>query len=141
MNLQIDAHVDSRRSLLSETFKVFDVLSLYLPVTIRCRLLMRQTRILKNTGWDTELDKTIADLWRDLHADLIKLKDISFPRQVFSTDDDALCLNLHSDASSVCYGFAAYIKGSFGPRLLLAKAKTATVQALTLPVLNFWVFI
>ena len=52
---------NTKRQLLSQISKVFDPLSLFLPVTIRGRLLMRKTWE-QEMGWDDEIDAELKKL-------------------------------------------------------------------------------
>ena len=135
-DFSLDENVRSKRSLLSQISKVFDPLSLYLPVTIRGRLLMRKTWGM-GLSWDEELGEDILKSWHALSSDLNALKDISFPRTSFCSSEENLSVHVFCDASSLCYGFSVYVSSSTSaPRLLLAKSKVAPLEKRTLPSLE-----
>ena len=125
----------TKRKLLSQTSKVFDPLSLYLPVTVKGRILMRQTWQ-KQMGWDDNLPDDLNKLASAHFIDLKKLHQISFPRMTFSESEENLSLNIFCDASSSCYGFVVYVNNKNKNNILLAKAKVAPLNGRTLPTLE-----
>ena len=78
--VQCDPSASTKRRILSETSKLFDPLSLCLPVTVRSRVLLR-TMWRKQFGWDDPLPPEIMSSWRELAKDLSGLSDIHFDRQ------------------------------------------------------------
>ena len=113
----------TKRDVLRYTSKVFDPLSLFLPVTIRGRLLMKSI-------WETGIDwdKTIPDkefnIWKDLQTDLIEMKNIEISRQTCDvSSNNPISLHIFMDGSNFCYGFCAYIVSDMGSNLVFAKAK------------------
>ena len=128
--------VSSKRDLLSQISKVFDPLSLFSPVTVRGRLLMKETWERK-IPWDNELDDDLQQSWLALKGDLELLKGLSFPRSSFCSLQPNLTLNVFCDASTSCYGFAVYVvTPSSGAHLLVAKNKVAPLKGRTLPCLE-----
>ncbi|KAL7644522.1 UNVERIFIED_CONTAM: hypothetical protein RMT77_005354 [Armadillidium vulgare] len=127
---------NSKRQLLSQISKVFDPLSLFLPVTIRGRLLMRKTWE-QEMSWDDEIDEELKTLWEKLRLDLISLKEITFERSCFETEGSNLSLNIFCDAGSSCYGFVMYISSNTkAPSILWSKGKVAPLKGRTLPCLE-----
>ena len=59
---KINPQAATKREVLSETSKVFDPLSLCLPVTIRGHLLMRDLWVEKLT-WDEEIPSEYQKIW------------------------------------------------------------------------------
>lgn len=128
--------ITTKRQLLSEVAKVFDPLSLFLPVTIRGRLLVKRTWE-QEIGWDEEVDQELKHAWGKLHKDLDALKQLKFPRSCFETDDSVLSISIFCDASTLCYGFVVYISSeSQGPNILWSKGKVAPAKGKTLPMLE-----
>ena len=128
--------VNTKRQLLSQISKVFDPLSLFLPITIRGRLLMRKTWE-QGMGWEDEIDSELKILWEKLHSDLNSLKTISFERSCFETEGSDLSLHIFCDASSKCYGFVVYVSsGSKTPSILWSKGKVSPLKGKTLPCLE-----
>lgn len=85
-----------KRQCLSQIAKVFGPSSLFLPVTIRGRLLMRKTWK-QEISWDDEIDSALKT-WEKLLMDLISLKDTSFKRSCFVTEDSDMSFNIFCDA-------------------------------------------
>ena len=83
--------------------KLFDPLGLYLPVTVRSKIIMRELWS-QNLSWDENVME--KHLWSQLAHDLTSL-NVTFPRYVvneaFDTD-----LYLFCDSSKQSYGFALY---------------------------------
>ena len=128
--------VSTKRQLLSEISKVFDPLSLFLPVTIRGRLLMKKTW-LQDIGWDDKVCDEVIASWEKLRFDLSFLKEIHFPRSCFESEDSSLSLNIFCDASTSAYGFVVYVcSEDHGPSILWSKGKVAPAQGRTLPCLE-----
>lgn len=128
--------VFSKRQLLSQISKVFDPLSLFLPVTIRGRLLMRETWN-REMGWDENIGLDLNSLWEELRKDLTGLKEISFPRSCFETESKDLNLHVFCDASPKCYGFVIYISSTKeGPKIFWSKGKVSPLKGRTLPTLE-----
>ncbi|XP_043212925.1 uncharacterized protein LOC122377020 [Amphibalanus amphitrite] len=116
----------TKRQLLSNISKVFDPLSLALPVTIRGRLLMKQ--VWKDgTAWDEEVTPEVYRDWKLLKNDLNYLREIKFPRKTGDTEiGQPTELHLFCDGSKTCYGFACYVKQENSePQLVFAKSKLA----------------
>ena len=116
----------TKRQLLSNISKVFDPLSLALPVTIRGRLLMKQ--VWKDgTAWDEEVTPEVYRDWKLLKNDLASLREVKFPRKTGDTEiGQPTELHLFCDGSKACYGFACYVKQeNSDPQLVFTKSKLA----------------
>ena len=71
----------TKRGILSILSKVFDPLGVYLPVTVRGKLLMRKLWA-SGLDWDEEISDELRVETDRLLNDLSQLKDISFDRRV-----------------------------------------------------------
>ena len=76
-----DMEASTKRKILSVTSKVLDPLFLYLPVTVRSCLLMRDSWRQK-LNWDDAVPQNMSSVWRRLTKDLSALDSVSFPRRV-----------------------------------------------------------
>ena len=116
----------TERQLLSNISKVFDPLSLALPVTIRGRILMKKVWK-EGTAWDEEVSPEVYRDWKALKADLASLCDFKFPRKTGDTEQrQPTELHLFCDGSKACYGFACYVKQrNSEPQLAFSKSKLA----------------
>ena len=81
----IDLSVNTKRGILAQTARVFDPLSLCLPVTIRGKMLLRDLWSQK-LDWDDIVWKEFQNLWFALSCDLAKLDSLQFLRFVISED-------------------------------------------------------
>ncbi|XP_043219934.1 uncharacterized protein LOC122380652 [Amphibalanus amphitrite] len=116
----------TKRQLLSNVSKVFDPLSLALPVTIRGRILMKQVWT-EGTAWDEDVSPAVLAEWQRLKKDLLSLREFQFSRETGDTESgQPTDLHLFCDGSKTSYGFACYLKqeGS-DPQLVFAKSKLA----------------
>ena len=132
--VKCDPSASTKRGVLSESAKIFDPLSLCLPVTVRSRVLIR-TMWQNDYGWDDPLPPEILSVWEDLAEDLSGLSDFHFNRQAVVGGQPG-DLYIFCDASKEAYGFAAYIVQDRHSSLMFAKAKIAPMNDKTLPVLE-----
>lgn len=116
----------TKRQLLSNISKVFDPLSLVLPVTVRGRILMKQVWK-EGTAWDEDVSPDVYKEWERLRGDLTSLCELQFPRKTGDTElNQPTELHLFCDGSKSCYGFACYVKQEDSvPQLVFAKSKLA----------------
>ena len=134
-DFELEENVSTKREILSQISKVFDPLSLCLPVLIRGRLLMR--KIWKGGGkWDEPVSSELVAEWKAMKPDFEKLKTLVFSRSVFDGQDDSSSLCVFCDASTTSYGFVVYVRSSVGARFLLSKGKVAPLKGRTLPSLE-----
>ena len=130
----VSIEANTKRKILAETSKIFDPLSLFLPVAIRGRLLMRDLWQAK-LNWDDLVPENIVSKWKVLHSELNELNQISVARKAFKPGD-ANSLHIFCDSSKSCYGFAAYAFNGTESNLIFAKAKMAPIKSRTLPTLE-----
>ena len=133
-NFELDINANTKRTILAQTSKIFDPLSLFLPVTIRGRLLMRSLWKLK-VDWDEIVPPEMIKTWQSLYHEYNQLKEISAPRCAFNSSE-LNSLHIFCDASKKSYGFAAYAHNNCDTNLIFAKAKVAPIQDRTLPSLE-----
>ena len=118
---KINLKANTKREVLAEVSKVFDPLSLGLPVTIGGQVLLRDLWK-QELGWDDKIPSLAREGWDRLSQDLLGLRDIKFERNVVSSDLPA-SLYLFSDAAkSGAYGFVAYLKQGGTCHNVFAKA-------------------
>ena len=133
-NTQINPEASCKREVLSQVSKVFDPISLCLPVTVRGKAILRK---IWNNGydWDDKLSSEIQKEWSELAHDLALLNTVEFPRSVINEDKPSE-LNVFCDASKQNYGFAVYNVQNGKSCLAFAKAKVAPKKTKTLPTLE-----
>jgi hypothetical protein len=120
----------TKRHVLSQISKVFDPLSLVLPVTIRGRLLMKKIWS-DDTKWDEEVSDALSQPWVKLQEDLSSLSTISFPRMTTETNKPKI-VHVFCDGSKSCYGFNCYATNNDSSQLIFAKGKV-TPKAKSIP--------
>ena len=130
----IDPLAKTKRSVLSQTSKVFDPLSLCLPVTVRGKMLLRDLWSQKK-DWDSEICSESQASWTSLSKDLSQLPSLEFPRPCIDTDMPSEMF-IFCDASKQAYGFCAYNVQNGKSTLVFAKAKVAPMKAKSLPTLE-----
>ena len=124
---KIDPEANTKRTILSQTSKIFDPLNLVLPVTIRGRILMRRIWKLE-VGWDEKLPKEISNEMKSISRDFEMLSELQFPRQVIN-ENKSYGLHVFCDSSSEAYGFTAYaVDQDDHSSLIYAKAKLAPLR-------------
>lgn len=125
--------VTTKRLCLSVTSQLFDPLGMLLPVSIKARLALQNLWRLK-VDWDEVIPIEYQQTWQSILNDLVKCRDIQFPRQV--TDCQEVTIHAFSDASTVAYGTALYVVSGNKSKLLIAKAKVAPIKPVTVPKLE-----
>ena len=132
-NVEISSECDTKRKILSEISKVYDPLGVFLPLTVRGKILMRQLWIDK-MAWDQDVPAQYLDTWRKLASDLNELSSFEFPRNAVECENNRLVI--FCDASKLVYGFNAYAVGESSSNLIFAKSKVSPVKSRSLPTLE-----
>ena len=133
-NPHIDHNVKTKRGILSQTSKVFDPLSLCLPVTVRGKVILRELWSQK-VDWDEEISSDSLSKWSALSKDLSQLPSLVFPRFCIDKDKSSE-LYIFCDSSKQAYGFAAYNVQEGKSSLIFSKAKVAPMKPKSLPTLE-----
>ena len=123
----------SKRQLLSAVSSIFDPLGLVTPLTIRGKLLVKHTWLIKS-NWDETLPDTFAQDWQEIISDLCQVNLIKFPRSVVGTEP--CFLHVLCDASSHAYGAVTYLSTGDYSQLLTTKARATPVKSSSLPQLE-----
>ena len=77
-----DKDAKTKRGILCQSTKLFDPHGLYLPVTVRSKILMRELWS-QNHSWDENVMGKHMNLWSQLAHDLTSL-NVTFPRYVLT---------------------------------------------------------
>ena len=126
--------VFTRRSVLSKLSRTFDLLGLYLPVSMCGKIPMRklwQTKV----EWDKELSIEFCGEWSSIKSDFYLLLTATFLRRVLHVFNENI-LVVFCDTSKSAYGFASYGVYDAVSNLLFAKAKAARLKTKTLATLE-----
>ena len=130
----LDPSTNTKRSILSQISKVFDPLGLFLPVTTKGKILMRELWSLK-LSWDEPVPENLQREWSKHCSDLSQLSSIPLPRSCANQDsNNSLCI--FCDASKSSYGFAIYNVCNGSSQLMFAKSRVAPSKPKTLPMLE-----
>ena len=123
----------TKRSILSDSSKLFDPIGLLSPVTIRCRLLMQELWREK-LSWDEAVSNCIFVKWSKLIGDINEIQGIKFDRNL--DVGESIDLYVFCDASTVAYGAVCYIKTNSGIKYVMCKSRVAPIKIITLPQLE-----
>ena len=107
--VEIDSSANTKRSILAEASKVFDPLSVTIPVSVKCKTLISTLWGEKSTGnhWDEEVSGERCGEWNKLSLGLAGLSSVTFPRAALSSRFP-VDLYLSTDASKKAYGYVVY---------------------------------
>ncbi|XP_055615223.1 uncharacterized protein LOC129761523 [Toxorhynchites rutilus septentrionalis] len=120
----------TRRTVLSDTAKLFDPLGLIGPVIVLAKIFV-QSLWRTSTSWDNPLDEYQQQHWLEFRSSLQGLVSITIPRWA-TPSFNRVVLEMHGfcDASEKAYGACLYLRvvsndGRIAVRLLTAKSKVA----------------
>lgn len=127
----------TKRTVLSQTARLFDPLGWLAPIIVRAKLLI-QAAWLQQLEWDAPLAKPEAETWTRLEEELPLLGRIRIPRWFhYDTPEDDLEIHGFSDASERAYAAVVYIRAVVAghPRvsLVMAKTRVAPLKRVSLP--------
>ncbi|KMQ86917.1 gag-pol protein, partial [Lasius niger] len=128
----------TKRSVLSQTARLFDPLGWLAPVVIGAKIII-QALWLQQLEWDEPVTPGDERAWLRIQAELPALGEIRVPRWIHTRQADRR-VELHgfADASERAYAAAVYARihpdeDTEGPLLLAAKAKVAPLRQVSLP--------
>lgn len=127
----------TKRLILSETAKVFDILGLVSPVIVTAKILL-QSLWLQNLSWDQEVSDELSQRWLQLRSELSELNSLKIPRHVSSKDPNSIELHGFSDASESAYGACIYIRTvdsaqTVHVHLLTSKTRVSPLKTVSIP--------
>ncbi|KAG8179366.1 hypothetical protein JTE90_016541 [Oedothorax gibbosus] len=109
----------TKRLVLSTSGKIFDVLGLVTPYTIRLKCLFQELW-LRKISWDDELPADLHQTFIQWRSELFNLADLRVPRNILDCSLDGandLQIHIFSDASQKAYGTAAYLRVKNGDHI------------------------
>ena len=131
--------VITKRMLVSDIAKTFDILGWFSPTTIKMKILLQRLWELK-VDWDDPVPSMIYDAWSRWRSELPLLADKHIPRCYFKKESYITSLELHGfcDASELAYGAVVYLRmtdsnGDIQISLVTSKTKVAPIKRLTIP--------
>ena len=129
----------TKRTLVADIAKVFDVMGWVSPAIIKVKILLQrlwEARI----GWDESLPSHLLDTWMRWRSELPLLSEIHIDRYYFSGSERLISLQLHgfSDASEDAYAAIVYLRsidncGCINLSIVIAKSRVAPIKKLTIP--------
>ena len=129
----------TKRILVSEVAKTFDVLGWFAPAIIKVKIVLQRLWELK-TGWDDQLPPAIQEVWSQWRSELSLLSSKHLPRCYFPDTANIVAVELHgfSDASEDAYAGVIYLRmmdslEQVHTSLVVAKTKVAPIKRLTIP--------
>ena len=132
----------SRRVVLQQVMRIYDVMGLVSPFVLKARLMLRQTWLLKDIGWDDVLPDHMYEEWIRFFRCLFELNQFVIPR--CAKPENAVgkpVLVIFSDGSEAAYGFSAYVRwnttdGVYSSMLIFSKARVAPLNRISVPQLE-----
>ena len=129
----------TKRGLVSDVAKTFDVLGWFSPSTIKVKILMQQLWEDK-VDWDDPVPSRIQDSWIQWRSELPLLSQKCIPRCYFNKKSQPRSMEIHgfADASEVAYAAVVYLRitdesDNAQTSLVISKTKVAPIKRLTIP--------
>ena len=129
----------TKRVLISDVSKVFDVFGWFSPCTVKMKILFQKLWELK-LDWDDPVPEDVRELWARWRTELKVLSTKQIPRCFFNKMSHVSSRQLHgfSDASERAYSAVIYLRmectdGSIQVSLVSSKSRVAPIKKLTIP--------
>ena len=129
----------TKRLLVSDVAKTFDILGWFTPTTIKAKILLQRLWE-RGVDWDENVPTDLLDTWRRWRLELQLLSDKTLSRCYFRDDPHECQTQLHgfSDVSEVAYAAVVYLriqdpKGAVYVSLVMANTRVAPLKKLTIP--------
>ena len=129
----------TKRDLVSDIAKTFDVLGWFAPTIIKVKILLQRLWE-QRVDWDDPVPEATYDEWFKWRSELYLLPTKHIPRCYFDKSTQVATFQLHgfSDASENAYAAVVYLRitDTFGKTqvsLVSSKTKVAPIKKLTIP--------
>ena len=129
----------TKRALVSDIAKTYDVLGWFAPVIIKAKILLQKVWE-SRVDWDEDVPEPVADEWSLWSSQLKSLSQVHIPRCYFPKEVEIVSIQLHgfSDASESAYAAVVYLRltdtrGGVHISLVASKTKVAPIKRLTIP--------
>ncbi|XP_068246869.1 uncharacterized protein [Palaemon carinicauda] len=130
----------TRRGLLSTISSLYDLLGLLSPIILPAKKLLQELCQIESLDWDERIPDKPAERWQHWIQGLHLLEQLSIPRCFKSSgfgNATGSSLVLFSDASTVCYGVAAYLvlhdRNQVQSNLVMGKSRVSPKKVVTIP--------
>ena len=129
----------TKRDLVSDIAKTFDILGWFSPSTIKVKILLQQLWEQK-VGWDDPVPSHIRDAWFQWRSELHLLSGKHIPCCYFDKATRVSSVELHGfcDASELAYAAVIYLRftgtdNDIQISLVTSKTKVAPIKRLSIP--------
>jgi hypothetical protein len=129
----------TKRKLVSDIAKIYDVLGWFAPSTIKSKILLQRVWESK-VEWDDPVPPPIKEEWMLWRSQLKYLHQVHIPRCYFPKQTQIVSFQIHgfSDASESAYAGVVYFRmtdreGAVHTSLIASKTKVAPIKRLTIP--------
>ena len=136
-----ETYTPSKRGVIRDIAKTFDVLGWVSPVIVPMKILYRELWQTK-ADWDDEVSQEHAERHKTWREELPLLKEVKLQRCYFRKEKP-ISLQLHgfSDASTEAYGAVIYIRATYPSQpptveLVIAKSKVTPLATRSIPQLE-----
>ena len=133
------SEVVTKRILVSDVAKVFDVLGWFAPATVAMKILLQRVWE-ERVGWDDPVPEELQRIWRQWRSELPSLTSKGVPRCYFPKNAQIVSIQIHgfSDASEDAYAGVVYLrlvdsKGAVHTSLVVSKTKVCPIKRLSIP--------
>lgn len=126
----------SKRTILSETARLYDPLGWLTPCTVVAKSLFKQLWEI-GVDWDDEVPCELQQKWLEYRSSLYAFSKLKIPRWIQCSNDQKFELHCFCDASTIAYAAAVYAR-VITPRgifvnLLQAKSKISPIKTVSIP--------
>ena len=129
----------TKKVIVSDVAKVFDVLGWFSPVIVKMKILLQRLSEIK-LDWDDPIPDDIRQVWSQWRNELPLLTTMHVPRCYFSFKDATVSTQLHgfSDASEDAYGGVVFLRTEDSTKkvhvaLVISKTKVSPIKRLSIP--------
>ena len=129
----------TKRMLVSDVSKVFDVFGWFAPVTIRMKILLQRVWE-RRVDWDSPVPEDSQRAWQQWRCELPSLSSKGVPRCYFPKTVQVVSTQIHGfcDASEEAYAGVVYLpmvdsKGDIHISLVMSKTKVAPIKRMSIP--------
>ncbi|KAH9633686.1 hypothetical protein HF086_009020 [Spodoptera exigua] len=126
----------TKRSILSETARIFDPLGFLSPITIQAKCMIQKLWVL-GIGWDETPPDDVIRTWNTYRDQLPELAQFKIPRKLTCPDAKSYEIHGFCDSSEVAYGAVVYLRVVQASRvnvfLVCSKARVVPLKRISLP--------
>lgn len=129
----------TKRKLVSEIAKTYDVLGWFAPSTVSMKILLQRAKERK-IEWDNAVPSDIQETWEQWRSDLDTLTNVHIPRIYYSKLTKAASIQIYSfsDASEDAYAGVVYLRSvdrsnNIHVFLVTSMTKVSPIKCLTIP--------